>query len=311
MYDVFFKAKVCFDYLNFLPSLRKVARKYKVSKSSVSRWLNNCSRTLKKRKRRRTITDQNIISLHAFCKNYVSHNSFFTLQNLQQKIYKEFKIQKSVATISRHLKKCKISRKRTTFKNNVPERTSSYDYSRLYSTLQEPTTVSIDETCFYYSETPSYGYAFKGTKVIRKINPYANAKNRSVSLLVAITASGVVDYKIQSTCFNSESFNDFIENLNVRDCKIVMDNVAFHKTKIVSNTCKRKNIETVFIPPYSPEYNPIEMFFSVLKSHVRLENVNVTKSDSVVQDAINNIRSRDYSNMFRHCAKECLEKLQR
>lgn len=45
-----------------------------------------------------------------------------------------------------------------------------------------------------------------------------------------------------------------------------MDNVGFHKTNEVTGLLRRKNDNFDFIPPYSPELNPIEGVFSKLKS---------------------------------------------
>ena len=48
-----------------------------------------------------------------------------------------------------------------------------------------------------------------------------------------------------------------------------MDNATCHKTKEVKEFCKNNNITLLFLPPYSPEYNPIERVWSFLKSKVR------------------------------------------
>ena len=310
MYDSIFKVKVCFDYLNFTPSLRRVARKYNVSKSSVSRWLSNCSRTLKKkRKSHKQVLDH---KLQTFYKDFVRCNNFFTLHKLQNAFNERFRKNLSISTISRHLKLCKISRKRTAFKHYVPERTHLYDYKKLQEALEEPTTISIDETCFYYSETPRYGYAEKGIKVVRKLNPYANAKRRSISLVVAITCKGILGFKLQDVGFKAETFNAFIQSLEApKGSKLVMDNVAFHKTCLVLETCKNKGFDPIFIPPYSPEFNPIEYFFSSLKSQVRFDNKSLSNIDTTVRETLNNIRTKDYNSVFRHCVTQCHEKQQK
>jgi hypothetical protein len=46
----------------------------------------------------------------------------------------------------------------------------NYNYSNLQNALSKPSTISIDEAGFYVTEYPRYGYALKGTKVIRKIS---------------------------------------------------------------------------------------------------------------------------------------------
>ena len=48
-----------------------------------------------------------------------------------------------------------------------------------------------------------------------------------------------------------------------------MDNATWHKTNKVKIFCNENNITLFFLPPYSPEYNPIERVWSYLKSKVR------------------------------------------
>jgi hypothetical protein len=63
-----------------------------------------------------------------------------------------------------------ISRKRVkqqiTSPKQLPE---NYNYSNLRNALSKPFMISIDEAGFYVTEYPRYGYALKGTKVIRKM----------------------------------------------------------------------------------------------------------------------------------------------
>ena len=48
-----------------------------------------------------------------------------------------------------------------------------------------------------------------------------------------------------------------------------MDNIAFHKTEKVAALLRSKNLEALYIPPYSPQFNPIEEVFSRLKHDFR------------------------------------------
>jgi len=60
---------------------------------------------------------------------------------------------------------------------------------------------------------------------------------------------------------------------NLYDVKIplyfMIDNASWHKTKAVTAFCEENNITLLFLPPYSPEYNPIERVWSFLKSKVK------------------------------------------
>ena len=49
----------------------------------------------------------------------------------------------------------------------------------------------------------------------------------------------------------------------------LIDNASWHKTKDVQDYCKKNKITLFFLPPYSPEFNPIERVWSFLKSKMR------------------------------------------
>lgn len=49
----------------------------------------------------------------------------------------------------------------------------------------------------------------------------------------------------------------------------IIDNATWHKTKKVKEFCEQNSITLFFLPPYSPEFNPIERVWSFLKSKVR------------------------------------------
>ena len=78
----------------------------------------------------------------------------------------------------------------------------------------------------------------------------------------------------------------------------MIDNAPWHKTKKVKDYCKENNITLLFLPPYSPEFNPIERVWSFAKSKVKniffptakkftdyvlslFQNINVTYPDTL------------------------------
>lgn len=66
--------------------------------------------------------------------------------------------------------------------------------------------------------------------------------------------------------FNTERFIQFLTNDNIpKDSVVLLDNVAFHRSKIVLQCAKDLGIHLLFVPPYSPWFNPIEGVFSIVK----------------------------------------------
>ena len=70
-------------------------------------------------------------------------------------------------------------------------------------------------------------------------------------------------------------FEDFIDKLLQYYGKwlepksvLVMDNVSFHHSERISQMCADAGVKLVYLPPYSPDSNPIEEFFAELKGFI-------------------------------------------
>jgi transposase len=67
---------------------------------------------------------------------------------------------------------------------------------------------------------------------------------------------------------NANVFLGFLKVLNLqKDDVLLMDNVPFHKSPIVKRFYQEVGVKLLFIPPYSPWFNPIELCFSIIKRH--------------------------------------------
>ena len=80
---------------------------------------------------------------------------------------------------------------------------------------------------------------------------------------------GLEAYTIHPKAITTVEFIEFVEMLSVKflwqDFAIFMDNLQVHKTKEVLETCKRLKARPIFNVPYSPDFNGIETYFSLLK----------------------------------------------
>ena len=91
------------------------------------------------------------------------------------------------------------------------------------------------------------------------------------SLLLAISKSEIISYKIYNGSLNAEGYKNFIDtNKNKFINKtIIQDNVRLHHSKIVKEYATENNINMKYIPAYTPEFNPIEQVFSQIKTEFR------------------------------------------
>jgi len=122
---------------------------------------------------------------------------------------------------------------------------------------------------FLYRE---YAYAKRGEKVIGHI---CGKKYRRVGIVAAQIGKDILAPLQYDGTMDSHLFEIWFETRLMRElpsgCVIVMDNAAFHRKGRLSLIAENHGYTIIFLPPYSPEYNPIENFWAWLKG--RLKNV--------------------------------------
>ena len=82
-----------------------------------------------------------------------------------------------------------------------------------------------------------------------------------------------------------------------------MDNCSTHHSIKIRNLCRRKGVIILYLPPYSPDYNPIEEFFSVLKAWLKrhFEIANTCSFPEFLEHAMEACSTgRDARGHFRH-----------
>ena len=93
-------------------------------------------------------------------------------------------------------------------------------------------------------------------------------KGVNICLMAAISLNGIISYELSDGAYNGNKFINFIsEKLvsyfnNYPDYILIMDNCRFHHSVDVIRILTANNINYKFLPPYSPQLNPIEEFFS-------------------------------------------------
>ena len=115
-----------------------------------------------------------------------------------------------------------------------------------------------------------YGYAARGQKVFSRISgrKYKRCGIVAVQMNGRILAPLQYDGTMDSSLFEFRFANQLLPTLE-KGCVVVMDNASFHcKTRLFS-VAQEAGITLIFLPPYSPELNPIEHFWAWLKRQLR------------------------------------------
>jgi transposase len=83
-----------------------------------------------------------------------------------------------------------------------------------------------------------------------------------------MTAPWIIDAPMNRTIFDSYIETQLAPTLTKGDV-VILDNLAAHKSTAAAEHLRRKGAWFLFLPPYSPDLNPIEMAFAKLKAHLR------------------------------------------
>ena len=128
------------------------------------------------------------------------------------------------------------------------------------------TCVYVDESGFEASSARRYGYARRGQKVYGQ----HSGQKRPRTTLIAAQINGCLRSEIlfQGTT-NAAIFNHWLKEvlcpkLN-KDHVVIMDNAAFHKSNQTKHLIENTGASLLFLPPYSPDLNPIEQTFGLIK----------------------------------------------
>jgi transposase len=129
------------------------------------------------------------------------------------------------------------------------------------------------------------------------------------TLVAAICLDGVVAPMVIDGPLNGESFAQYIETSFVAELEpgsiVVMDNLPVHKNKRVADAIEAAGCTLVFLPPYSPDYNPIENMWSKAKAWLRKAAARTFENvvDAVGQ-ALLAVTTTDCQGYFSHCGYE-------
>ena len=137
--------------------------------------------------------------------------------------------------------------------------------------------VWVDETsCDRRDMFCKFGYSFRSERATSR---RLFARSRRISAIAALCSTGLLDVEVTMDNVNGDKFFDFIrsslipkmhsfDGISARSI-IVMDNCAIHHVQPVIDVLHDVGILLMFLPPYSPDYNPIELAFADVKRYLK------------------------------------------
>ena len=147
------------------------------------------------------------------------------------------------------------------------------------------------------------GRARRGERLVDR-TPHGHWK--TTTLIAALGLEGVRCSTVVDGAVNGAVFESFVEQVLVPELRagdvVVMDNLSSHKTAMTRELIESAGAELVFLPPYSPDLNPIEMVFAKVKQLLR--SLACRTRDQLwrsMQRVLDAVTPSDAANCFRHC----------
>jgi len=163
--------------------------------------------------------------------------------------------------------------------------------------------VFIDETWAKTNMTRTYGRSELGTRVVEKT---PCGRWQTTTFLGALRAEGFIAPLTVEGAINDELFRAWVEQhlapaLQPGDV-VVMDNLSSHKVAGVRQAIEAAGAELRYLPPYSPDLNPIELAFAKLKKLLRdgAERT-VDKLWKLCGTILDQFTEPECRNYFQHC----------
>ena len=130
--------------------------------------------------------------------------------------------------------------------------------------------VYIDESGIELTICKDKGWSAKGLPIhAKRSGKYYERTNIIAGLVNNKSISPMV---FNGSC-NTEVFNSWVENFLIKELIpgqfVVMDNASFHKSQKTRELIESVGCKVIFLPPYSPDLNPIEKFWANMKRWIR------------------------------------------
>jgi transposase len=163
--------------------------------------------------------------------------------------------------------------------------------------------VFVDEMGLHTSLAPLYGYSPKGERVRLEV-PRNRGKNTtlfaSMTLLGAMGETMAVEGSTDREVFETYVGRVLAPTLECGQV-VIMDNLPAHKPARVRELIEERGCELVYLPSYSPDFNPIEEAFSKIKGMVRQAGARTREAlVEVLGEALSGVSVQDARGYFEH-----------
>ena len=169
--------------------------------------------------------------------------------------------------------------------------------------IDQKNLVFLDETGVLLGLNRTHARSELGTRAYA-VKPFYRGKR--VTVIGAISIKRVVALMTMDNSMDGKAFEVFIEQCLVPQlwsgAVVVMDNLPAHKVDSITSMIESVGASILYLSPYSPDFNPIELWWSQLKFLLRQFSPTSTKMvDTIIAVALDLINPKHLKNWFTNC----------
>jgi transposase len=128
----------------------------------------------------------------------------------------------------------------------------------------------------------------------------------TTTVVSAIRRDGVVASLVFKGATDAAAFRTYVDEVLAPALRpgdiVVLDNLAAHKAPGVARRIRKAGAGVWYLPPYSPDYNPIEKVWAKVKAHLRQAGARTTAALwDATADALRAVTAQDCESSFAHC----------
>lgn len=307
-YSIDLREKIVLAYQNNEGSMNKLGKRFKVSVNFISTLIERFKQTGKVDPKphgggRRPAIEA---SGQSFIRNLLKDQPDLTLEEICGEYNKPFE-PVTRSTIDRTLNTMKITRKKKTLfdgRKNTPENQEKLlDYKINIAPFKPEELIYIDEMGAVRNITCNYARSEKGqrAKSENSITP-----GTRVSTVGALGFNGLLTEFCYEGTMTAIVFRFFVEKFLVPillpSNVVILDNAKVHYDEDAIFMIEATGAGIVFLPPYSPELNPIENIWAKVKNYLRKVTILDTEElYKTIALALETITPNDARNCFLHC----------
>jgi len=175
-------------------------------------------------------------------------------------------------------------------------------WSEGQSELDPERLIFIDESGLSTKMARLRGWAPKGERC-RATIPHGHWK--TITFVGGLTLEGFVAPMLLDGPMDGECFLAWIEQMLAPALRagdlVIMDNLSAHKVDGIKEAIEARGAELLYLPPYSPDFNPIENAFAKFKAHVRKAAARTFEAlEAAAADALQQFNPGQCRNFFAH-----------